>query len=620
MRRSESLHIASGILHPVGLIDNCYCLYAMRKTVFIFLMLVLTPMLNAQVAFKTVTKDGPVVVGESFQVQYVLEDIDKASDFSPPEFKNFRFINGPFIYDGSAYGTDGLKKMKNFVYTLEAIKPGRFLIAGASARMDDRLIRSDDVWLQVISKTEAARRGLQADNAQQNATWLRPGEDPYEKMRKNLYLKVMVDKHTCFVGEPVTATFKLYSRLASLSDIVKNPGFYGFTVQDMVNLDDKQFAVETINGKKFNVHTIRKVQLYPLQAGTFNIDPMEVNNEVKFSRSAVYKETEQEIVEGVFPDADSKVGVNEEKYENRMSTPEISIIVKPAPAKGRPDDFTGATGRFSINTSVNKKELAKNEQGLLLVTISGKGNFTQLSQPVVEWPAGIEGFEPQIVDSLVDTQSPLRGSRTFKFGFVAARPGQYTIPSVSLSFFNPDSNGYKTVSTQSVSVTINEKEKNPGVVSVMPGKKDSQSIDSWFLLLLVGFFVLSGVGVWFLWFRKKEKANLPALVVTQPTLPSLSEILMPASVVVMADDQLFYTTLRNSIWEFFTLYYGFTGSKMNRRELLSVMQQRKADLASQATIVEILEQCETGIFTGVLMNADKDEMLAKTREALEKLV
>ena len=73
-------------------------------------------------------------------------------------------------------------------------------------------------------------------------------------MQQNLFMKVLVDKRVCFVGEPVTATFKLYSRLESKSDIVKNPGFYGFTVQDMINLDDKLTAVENINGKNFDVH------------------------------------------------------------------------------------------------------------------------------------------------------------------------------------------------------------------------------------------------------------------------------------------------------------------------------------------------------------------------------
>ena len=84
---------------------------------------------------------------------------------------------------------------------------------------------------------------------------------------------------------PSRLTFKLYSRLESKSDIVKNPGFYGFTVQDMINLDDRLTAVENINGKNFDVHIVRKdCELYPLRPGIFNIDAMEVQNRVEFSK------------------------------------------------------------------------------------------------------------------------------------------------------------------------------------------------------------------------------------------------------------------------------------------------------------------------------------------------
>jgi hypothetical protein len=47
--------------------------------------------------------------------------------------------------------------------------------------------------------------------------------------------------------------------------------------------------VETkkLNGQVYDVHTVKKVQLYPLYAGKFEIDPMEVKSKVSFSRSAV---------------------------------------------------------------------------------------------------------------------------------------------------------------------------------------------------------------------------------------------------------------------------------------------------------------------------------------------
>jgi hypothetical protein len=57
----------------------------------------------------------------------------------------------------------------------------------------------------------------------------------------------------------------------------------------MINLDDKVKETEHINGKDFDVHTIRKVQLYPLQPGEYTIDEMKIDNKVEFTRSSVNK-------------------------------------------------------------------------------------------------------------------------------------------------------------------------------------------------------------------------------------------------------------------------------------------------------------------------------------------
>ena len=222
----------------------------------------------------------------------------------------------------------------------------------------------------------------------------------------------MLDKRICFAGQPIVATFKLYSRLQSRSDIVKNPGFYGFAVHDMINLDDKMVAVENINGQLFDVHTIRKVQLYPLQEGIYTVDAMEVKNKVEFSRSIVHKKAEQEIIEGVFEEEEKKAAEGIEVFETMISTAPVSIKVKPLPLKNRPEDFNGATGKFSIEVELEKDELSRNEDGYLLVHVNGQGNFNQLVAPIIQWPEGIEGFEPTVVDAFDKQQVPLKGSRT----------------------------------------------------------------------------------------------------------------------------------------------------------------------------------------------------------------
>lgn len=574
----------------------------------------------AQPAFQTIVTRGPVEVGESFQVQYVLEETNEDSEFFAPDFRGFRFVSGPNIYTGSVLGATGPQKLKNIVFTLATLVPGKFVIPGASARIGNKLIKSKNAWLEVVSHGDAndGRRPKTDIPQTHDDKFLEAGEDPYTKIRRNLFMKVLVDKRNCFVGEPVTATFKLYSRLDSKSDIVKNPGFYGFTVQDMINLESKLTGIEMIDGKNFDVHTVRKVQLYPLQAGTFHIDPMEVHNKIRFSKSAVNKKTEQEIVEGVFPEDGNATDNNTAEFENDMATETLAIKVKPTPQKNKPVDYNGATGSFVITSSLTKNDLGKNEEGALIVTINGKGNFAQLSAPVIKWPAGIEGFEPVIKDFLDHTHSPLNGKREFHFRFMSAKPGNYILPAVDFSFFNPDSNNYKTVISRAQNITINSAEKN-GVAITPENKESSSHNNQWKWWVGSGIGLLSIISL-VVWFRKNRKSLRPQPVAENASATIVvNGILQVANTFCEAGGRTFYSVLRNCIWDFLTQYFGLTGSKMNKASLAEVLQKKNIDEESQKAIVEILDRCEAGIFTNAGETGDSRQLLDGTKDVLLKI-
>ncbi len=594
----------------------------MKKTAFHIIQLIALMLSvvysSAQVAFHTIVSQGPVVAGESFQVQYVIENMNKEDEFFAPDFKEFRFVSGPNVYTGSALSTNGAKKLKNIVYTLATTRPGRFIIPGASARIGDKLIKSENVWLEVISKTEMQKNGKAHLQDTNEDYFLSPGEDPYAKMQRNLFMKVLVDKRSCFVGEPVTATFKLYSRLESRSDIVKNPGFYGFTVQDMINLDDKLINTENINGKTFDVHVVRKVQLYPLQPGSFSIDAMEVRNKVEFSKSLVSKKTEQEIAEGVYAHEEAEEKNNTVVVENSMHTEPVAITVKPSPEKNKPLDYNGATGSFKVIASLDKNELARNEEGNLIVTISGKGNFTQLSAPAIVWPAGIEGFDPTIKDSLDHQHSPLSGKRVFNFRFISAKAGNYIFPAISFSFFKPDSNIYKRIVTNPLTVHISkQKRKSNEAAKDLTNAVKRKGQLKWWLTGIGGLLIAAGV---FYWVRKTKQVNIKqtSLEDTSSTI-SVARILQPAYTFSEADDKTFYTVLRNYVWEFFSQHYGLTGSSMNKGMLSKTMDDHAVDTKDKNQLLEILHQCETGVFTNAESNTDKKKLLEETKDVLKKL-
>jgi BatD DUF11 like domain len=602
----------------------------MQKIKFILLVTLVPFTIKAQVIFKTIAPQQVVVAGESFPVQYVLEDIEKDDGFIPPFFKGFRQVSGPYTYGGVVYGPDGSKRLKNIIYTLVATKPGRYIIAGASAKVKGKFIKSGSAVIDVISKAEAFEKNANQRNEQTASEYfMQPGEDPYEKMRENLFMKVMVDKRSCYVGQPVTATFKLYSRLESKSDIVKNPGFYGFTVQDIISLHDNIATIEKVNGKPFDVHTVRTVQLYPLQAGIFTIDAMEVMNKVEFSKSADSRKTEQEIIEGVFENNDPPGNDdNTVRYENSISTEKIMIHVKPYPDAKKPMAFNGATGKFSVHASLEKNELAKNEEGAFIITITGKGNFTQLSAPVVQWPSGIEGFDPVIKDSLDKTQAPLKGSRTFRFPFIAGKAGSYNIPAISFTFFDPDSNNYKTVSAATPEVKISNEEKEMVRAFEEPNRRHIKNPaltrhtkkPALTLWAAAAILILSAMAL--LWFitRRRKKETISKSPLPETVIPvRIDELLQPAQFALKADDGQFYSLLQKGIRAHLSTRLQLSGSKMNKDDLRIAMKEKNLDEDQCRNILDILQQCEAAVFTKVEFADDKQELLNRTKMALEQI-
>src|SRR6185437_16969534 len=78
---------------------------------------------------------------------------------------------------------------------------------------------------------------------------LRPGENVNDKIRKNLFVKVQVDRNTCYVGEPIVAAYKLYSRVNEEPRLTKRPSLNGFSVYDMIDPGADAVSVEKLNGK-----------------------------------------------------------------------------------------------------------------------------------------------------------------------------------------------------------------------------------------------------------------------------------------------------------------------------------------------------------------------------------
>ncbi len=73
-----------------------------------------------QTQFKTIVPQTPIVVGDAFQVQYVIDDGEAATGFITPVFKGFKTVAGPYIYSGKSRLANNDRQSKNYVFTLVA--------------------------------------------------------------------------------------------------------------------------------------------------------------------------------------------------------------------------------------------------------------------------------------------------------------------------------------------------------------------------------------------------------------------------------------------------------------------------------------------------------------------
>ncbi len=96
-------------------------------------------------------------------------------------------------------------------------------------------------------------------------------------------------------------------------------------------------------------------------------------------------------------------------------------------------------------------------------------------------------------------------------------------------------------------------------------------------------------------------------------------LLLYSSENLGSPDREFYSGLMQSIWKFFELKAGLSGTGMNKNGLFEILQGKDADQELLASLGEVLHTCEAGMFTQVSLHLDKKVILEKTREILQEL-
>lgn len=579
----------------------------------------------AQVKFSTVINEKEIGKNDYVQVQYIVENASSVESITPPLFNGFTVVSGPMQQTGMSVINGAVSKYEGVTYVLKPSGTGKFTVAGATAVVNGKKMQSNSVTI-TVTNTASASPGpsnnplfglsLPDEAPEVNEEYvLRKGESAADKIKDNLFVKLEVSKTTCYAGEPVVATYRLFSRLKSESRVSKRPSLSQFSVYDMVQPESNNPTVEKVNGKLYNAHVIRKVQLYPLQDGVFVLEPVEVDNTIRFLRleGSGNRTSMQQLLD------DYMNGVSDGRMEEQkvtVASKPVTITVKPLP-EGKPASFDGAVGKFTIMATVPHMDIAATETAALDIILKGDGNLPLINAPQVQWPQGTEGYEPTVKENVDRTVAPIRGTKMFEYAFTAKQAGTLTIPAVEFSYFDPSANAYKTIKTQPVPVTINKAaKKKPSLHAALNGQQ-ATGINWKKFLWLSPLLVLIVLTLLFN-LKKKISANKQARQSpSAPVVPTPEPVAAPDNfeaarfALAAVNSQLFYKETGKAVWNILAEKLNLNSSQLNKPVVVRLLQEKNAPAPIIQLLESVLQDCELALYSPVHTENDMRQTLEK---------
>ena len=419
----------------------------MRNFLFYILLFLTTISLAQEVSFKAQPSRTSLGENEYLRVDFTMNK--EGDNFVPPSFENFE-VTGPTQSISHSWINGNRSFSKTYTYMLQPKRKGKLTIGAASIIIDGKEYKTKSFMIEVTDPVSHPR------NAQTTPPPSNPfggfpfGFDPFgsedeqptqviEPTKDELFMVAEISEKQVYVNQPIAITYKLYIDarfgIAGLENI-QEPRYANFWSQQL--LDKIQVTEVVRNGRPFRCVTLKQVLLYPQQAGEQVISP--------FSSTFVLQLPSNQV--DFF---------GNRSYITRtrsLQTATTKINVLPLPEEGKPANFSGAVGNFSLSMNFPTRTLNAGETTEGEVVISGKGNFKLFDIPKLSFPPALEVYAPKEKENLTNSTTGVSGDITHSYTIVPQYKGKFPIPPLSFTFFNPETQKYETLTSENITIEV----------------------------------------------------------------------------------------------------------------------------------------------------------------------
>ncbi len=173
--------------------------------------------------------------------------------------------------------------------------------------------------------------------------------------------------------------------------------------------------------------------------------------------------------------------------------PKKSVTVRALPIAGKPAEFNGDVGEFSIDSGEASGSYRAGDEITIPVKVKGRGNLIMMSRPAVEKQEGfrvlVEEKEPELS---VDNRT-LTGEKEFTVIIIPEKEGECRIGKIFLTFFNPYKGVYEKTESREYSFHVlpASSEKKSGEEKT--GENGKTSLPH--IILIIAVIIIAGCGI-----------------------------------------------------------------------------------------------------------------------------
>lgn len=379
-----------------------------------------------------VSAPSEYAVGRPFNITYSVSSSEAVDVVSNPSLSGLELLYGPAVGTSSSYsninGRVSTSSRVEVTYTVLANNEGKYVVSGFKLRLGTKELAAPSTTITI--------RGGQAGSS---SSWGRDEESRGNNLRQEGQAQykyyAQVPRRSVYVQEALPIVYKLQATEQPSINATKPSTYDGFVSLDLLGNSPRQLRVERIGSRDWVTVEVMKELLFAQHAGQLIIPANEL--------PILY----------VLRDPSGDPFLNQ-TTERILRTEPLTITVKPLPEREKPQDFSGAVGAFTARYELSSKQWKTNEAVSLKLILEGQGNLKIAKLPKISLPTDVEIYDPVENSNQTYDDGVLRSTRIIEYSLIPRNTGRLTIPSVTLSYFNPNTERYETTSTKSIDIDI----------------------------------------------------------------------------------------------------------------------------------------------------------------------